>query len=283
MSLSPRAPESGAYPIIDSHVHIWKHDPKYPWAKETRHPPKHDATPEMLLELMRSNAVDRSVLVQVIHYRWDNSYLADALKQYPERFRGVARVNPEDPAAPDHVSGLAGQQGFTGVRLTPPADARGDWIRGPLMDPLWARCRDLNLSMSVLAPIERIPDVMRVIDRFPDLDVVIDHMADCPPDRPELLKHLLALKRYPCVYVKASHTWAISRQPYPYPDSQAQVKRLYDAFGPKRLMWGSDWPLVEAYCGYAKALKMVRDEMPFLNAEDKRWIMSKNIERIFRF
>jgi predicted TIM-barrel fold metal-dependent hydrolase len=282
MSLSPRA-QSGAFPIIDSHVHIWKHDPKYPWAKETTHPPRQDATPEMLLELMRANAVDRTVLVQVIHYRWDNSYLADALKSYPERFRGVARVNPEDPAAPDHVSALAGQQGFTGIRIATPADARGDWIRGPLVDSLWARCRDLNLSISVLAPIERVPDVARVIDRFQDVDVVIDHMADCPPDRPESLKHLLALKRYPCVSVKVSHTWAISRQPYPYPDSQAQVKRLYDAFGPKRLMWGSDWPLVEAYCGYARALKMVRDEMPFLNAEDKRWMLSKNIQRIFRF
>ena len=283
MSLSPSMPRSAAYPIIDSHAHIWKRDPKYPWAKETTHPPKHDATPEMLLEQMRANGVERSVIVQVVHYRWDNSYLADALWSQPDLFRGVGRVNPEDPAAPDELSELALQRGFVGLRVAPPADSRGNWIRGPLMDPLWTRCRDLKMSMSVLAPIERIPDVARVIDRFQDIDVIIDHMADCPPDRSESLKHLVALKRFPCVSIKISHTWSISRQPYPYPDSQVQVKRLYDAFGPKRLMWGSDWPLVEAYCGYAKALRMVRDEMPFLNAEDKRWILSKNIERIFRF
>lgn len=282
MSLSPKAP-ADEYPIIDSHAHIWKRDAKYPWAKETAHPPAHDATIEMLRDLMQENGVSATVLVQVVHYRWDNSYVAAALKAYPSAFRGVARVDPESAGAPDQLSKLVEDHGFTGLRIAPPGDERGDWIRGPLMDPLWKRCRDLGVAMTVLAPIERVPDVAQVIERFPEVEVVIDHMADCPPDRPEALKQLLALKRYPRVSVKLSHTWSLSRQPYPYPDSQAQVKRLYDAFGPKRLMWGSDWPLVQVYCGYAKALRMTRDEMPFLNAEDKRWILSKNIERVFRF
>jgi predicted TIM-barrel fold metal-dependent hydrolase len=267
-------------PIIDPHVHVWKHDPRYPWAKETTHPPQRDATPEMLLELMKANGVAKTVIIQVIHYRWDNSYLAAVLKLYPQYFRGVARVNPEDPASPDRLSELI-QQGFAGVRISPAGDERGDWIRGPLMEPLWRRCRDEKASMSVLAPIGRIPDVAPLIEKFPDLDVVIDHMADCPPDRPDMLRHLLALKRCPHVFVKVSHTWSLSRQPYPYPDCQAQVKKLYDAFGPQRLMWGTDWPLVEDYCGYAKAISIIRDEMPFLNAEDKKWMLSKTVQRVF--
>jgi L-fuconolactonase len=72
------------YPIIDPHVHVWKRDPRYPWAKETTRPPEKDATPEMLLELMRANGVARTVLIQVIYYRWDNSYTADVLRQYPQ-------------------------------------------------------------------------------------------------------------------------------------------------------------------------------------------------------
>jgi predicted TIM-barrel fold metal-dependent hydrolase len=269
-----------SYPIIDPHVHVWKNDPRYPWAKETLNPPARDATPEMLLSLMKANGVEKTVLVQVIHYRWDNSYVSDVLKQYPEYFRGIARVNPEDPDAPDHVSKLAAE-GFVGGRISPAADAAGDWIRGPLMDPLWKRCQDEKVSLSVLAPATRIPDVTALIDRHPELDVIIDHMADCPPDRQDLLKPLLALKRYPHVFVKVSHTWSLSRQPYPYPDSQALVQRVYEAFGPQRLMWGTDWPLVEGYCGYGKALAMVRDEMPFLNADDKSWMLSRTVSRVF--
>lgn len=274
---------AAGYRIIDPHVHVWKRDPRYPWAKETTKPPDRDATPEMLLELMKANGVAKTVIIQVIHYRWDNSYLADVLKQYPQYFQGVARVDPQSAAAPDDLSRLVERQNFRGVRISPSADANGDWIRGPLMPPLWKRCRDLKVPMTVLAPVTRIPDVGALIEKFPDLTVVIDHMADSPLDQPDELKKLLALERYPKVFVKVSHTWTLSKQPYPYLDSQAQVKRLYDVFGPKRLMWGTDWPLVENYCGYAKALALVRDRMRWLNDEDKSWMLSKTIERVWPF
>lgn len=151
------------------------------------------------------------------------------------------------------------------------------------MPPLWERCQQLKVPMTVLAPVVRMPDVALLIDKFPDLTVVIDHMADSPLDKPDELNKLISLKRYPKVFVKVSHTWSLSRQPYPYPDSQVQVKRLYDSFGPRRLMWGTDWPLVEDYCGYAKALALVRDEMKFLNEDDKSWMLSKTIERVWPF
>ena len=271
------------YRIIDPHVHVWKKDPKYPWAKETTRPPDKDATAEMLLDLMKANGVEKTVIIQVIHYRWDNSYLADVLKQYPTYFQGVARVNPESPDAPDDLSRLVEQHRFRGVRISPGGNAAGDWISGPLMPPLWKRCDDLKVPMTVLAPVTRMPEVGKLIDRFPNLTVVIDHQADSPLDKPDLLNLLIALKRYPKVFVKVSHTWTLSKQPYPYPDAQAQVKRLYDAFGPKQLMWGTDWPLVEDRCGYAKALAMVRDEMKFLNDEDKSWMLSKTVERVWPF
>jgi len=262
---------------------VWKRDPRYPWAKETMRPPEKDATPEMLLNLMRANGVSRTVIIQVIHYRWDNRYAADVLRQYPQYFRGVARVNPESPQAPDDLSRLVEDQGFQGVRLSPVGDAAGDWIRGPLMSPLWKRCRELKVPMTILTDIGRMPDIARLAEKFPDLTVVIDHMADCPSNRPAELKKLEALARYPRVFVKVSHTWSVSKQAYPYADAQELVKRLYDAFGPRRLMWGTDWPIVEAHCGYAKALAVVRDEMKFLNAEDKSWMLGRTIERVWKW
>lgn len=269
------------YRILDPHVHVWKHDPKYPFA-EGAHPPERDATPEMLLELMKANGVARTVIIQVIHYKYNNSYLADVLKRYPKIFHGVCRVDPLDPAAPDHLSRLT-EQGFRGVRLSPAGNASGDWFRGPLMPPLWQRCYDLKTPMTVLAPITRMPDVGALLDKFPDLTVVIDHMADCPVDQPAELEKLLALARYPKVFVKISHTWSLSKQPYPWLDAQEHVKRLYHVYGPQRLMWATDWPLVENDTTYAKALSVVRDEMKFLNPGDLRWILSQTIERVWPF
>src|SRR5216683_4605160 len=202
---------AGKYRVIDSHVHVWKADPKYPWAKETTRPPATDAAAETLLDLMKAYGVEKTVIIQVIHYRWDNSYLADVLKRYPTYFRGVARVNPESPAAPDDLSRLVQERNFRGVRISPAGNASGDWIRGPLMPPLWKRCESLKVPMTVLAPVTRMPDVAPLIETFPDLTVVIDHMADSPLDQPDQLNLLMALKRYPKVFLKVSHTWSLSK------------------------------------------------------------------------
>jgi len=135
----------------------------------------------------------------------------------------------------------------------------------------------------VLAPITRMPDVAALLEKLPDLTVVIDHMADCPIDQPAQLEKLIALRRYPKVFVKISHTWSISKQPYPWLDAQEYVKRLHQSYGPQRLMWATNWPIVEGYSTYAKALSVVRDEMKFLNGDDRRWMLSKTIEQLWPF
>jgi predicted TIM-barrel fold metal-dependent hydrolase len=268
--------------IIDSHVHTWKHDPKFPFA-EGAHPPAEDASAEMLLDLMKANNVSRTVIIQVIHYKWDNSYLADVLKRYPAQFKGVCRVNPEDPAAPDALSRLTEEQGFRGVRLSPSANADGDWIKGPLMPPLWKRCAQLKVPMTLLVPATRVGELTPLIEKNPDLTIVIDHQADSPLSQPEKLEALLALERYPKVFVKISHMWTLSKQPYPYPDAQVQVKRLYEKFGAKRLMWGTDWPISLRQLPYAQAVELYRDHIDFINAADREWILGKTVQQVWPF
>jgi L-fuconolactonase len=282
LGVAAMSPFMTDYRILDPHVHVWKHDPQYPFA-EGAHVPDRDAAPETLLGLMKANGVSKTVIIQVIHYRYDNRFLADVLKRYPGTFQGVCRVDPLDPAAPDHLSQLTGQ-GFRGVRLSPAGNASGDWFRGPLMPPLWKRCYDLKVPMTVLAPIGRMPEVGVLLDKLPDLTVVIDHMADCPVDQPAELEKLIALKRYPNLFVKISHTWSLSKQPYPWLDAQDHVKRLHHAFGPERLMWATDWPIIEqSHATYAQALTVVRDQMKFLSGEDLSWMLSKTIEKVWPF
>jgi len=267
--------------MIDSHVHVFVHDPHFPFAPGA-HPPADDFPPEKLIALMRANGVARTVIIQVSHYRWDNSFLSSVLKRYPTLFHGVCRVDPEDLAAPDHLSQLT-EEGFRGVRLSPAADASGDWIRGPLMPPLWRRCAQLKVPMTILAPPLRLPDLVPLIDANPGLNVVIDHMADCPLDRPDLLKLLLDLARYPRVFVKISDMWLLSKRPYPYADAQDQVKRLLDRFGARRLMWDTNWPVSLAQLPYAKVVELYRDHMNFLSPEEHEEILSGTVQRVWPF
>lgn len=269
--------------IIDPHVHVWKNDPAFPWAPETTNPPTEDRTPEMLLKLMAANGVEKTVIVQVIHYRWDNTYAAHAIKTYPDKFAGVCRVNPQDPAAPDHLSYWIEEHGFQGVRLSPGADASGDWFAGRLMDPLFRRAAALGVPLLLLTRPSRLPELANRLERFPDLDVVIDHMADCHPDQPEEVRRLLELARFPRVYVKISHTWSISKQDYPWADTHGLVERVYQTFGADRIMWGTDWPVCLGRATYAQTLSVVRDEMKCFSAEDLEWVLGKTPLRLWTF
>jgi predicted TIM-barrel fold metal-dependent hydrolase len=66
-------------------------------------------------------------------------------------------------------------------------------------------------------------------------------------------------------------------------DAQEHVKRLHAGLGPQRLMWAADWPIIESVATYSQALTVVRDDMKFLNAEDKQWILSRTVERVWSF
>jgi L-fuconolactonase len=266
--------------LIDSHIHVWKTDPQYPFAPGANVPPNVDATAETLIDRMTASGVSRAVLIQVIHYKWDNSYLAAVLQRYPNYFRGVARVNPLDPAAPDQLTQRV-EEGFRGVRLSPAGTAEGDWISGPLMPPLWSRCEQLKVPMTLLAPATRLPEIARLIDRYPDLTVVIDHMADTPLDQPEQLGYLLGLAGFPNVYVKISHLWSLSRQAYPYHDSFAMLRKVYDAFGAGRLMWGSDHPVCLPYLSYGQAVALYRDHLDFMPQRDRDEILHGTAQRVW--
>jgi len=281
-TITPLPSASMPTPLIDSHVHLWKHDRAFPFASGATPPPE-DASVDQLLELMQANQVLRTVLIQVIHYRWDNRYLANVLKRYPRTFQGVCRVDPQDPSAPDHLNRLTEVDGFHGVRLSPSAKPQDDWIRGPLMPLLWRRCAQLKVPMTILAPVTRMPDLAPLIEQHPDLNVVIDHMADCPLDHPDQLQMLLNLARYPRVYVKISHMWSLSKQSYPYADAIPQVKRLCDSFGAKRLMWGTDWPIALKELSYDKAVALYRDHLDFLSAKDREQILSKTVQQVWPF
>ena len=153
------------------------------------------------------------------------------------------------------------------------------------MPPLWKAPRvRAKYPMQILAPVSRMPDIAALTERFPELTVVIDHMADCPVDKPR--RNWKSCSRWSAIRRCSSRSRTPGRsrsQAYPYRDAQEQVKRLYHAFGPKRLMWGTDWPIVEASCKLLQALTVVRDEMKFLNEDDLSWILSKTVERVWPF
>ena len=269
--------------IIDPHVHVWKNDPAFPWPVENESPPTEDRNAEMLLEQMAANGVEKTVLVQTIYYRWDNSYVAHVVRQYPDKFMAVGRINPEDPAAADHLSMWTEEHGLHGMRLSPSAQAAGDWFAGPLMDPIFARAQELGVPLLILTTSSRLLDLARRLENYPDLDVVIDHMASVHPEDAEGRRILMDLARFARVHVKISHSWRLSNEGYPWRDTHGLVEEVYQTYGPQRVMWGTDWPVCLKDTTYSEALTAVRDEMKFIAPRDLEWVMCKSVLRLWPF
>jgi L-fuconolactonase len=151
------------------------------------------------------------------------------------------------------------------------------------MYPIFRRAEEFGVPMLILAKPSRLPDLAVLLDRRPELDVVIDHMADCSPDNAVDVQRLLDMARYPKVYVKISHTWGISRESYPWRDTHDLVKMVYQAFGGKRIMWATDWPVYLDKANYSQTLTVARDEMNFIGSNDLEWILGKTALKLWAF
>ena len=90
----------------------------------------------------------------------------------------------------------------------------------------------------------------------------------------ENLLDLLALAAHPNVHIKTTSVAAMSAEPYPYADLREVIRKAYDTFGPRRVLWGANYTLGNV--PYENALKHVRDSLDFISEQDREWVLGKN-------
>ena len=271
--------------IIDSHLHVWADDgSKFPFA--TPSIPNRKASVEYLMGRMTEAGVDRAVIVQPRLYSWDNRYLADCLRRFPGRFAAMGLVNPKSPDGPDRLEKLVKEHGFGGLRLELGWESNLNDFFGPDREPLWRRAEQLGVCFGILGSSKDHSCVGPMTERFPGVNIVLDHLGGVPLDpaeQPLLLAAVLRLASYPNVYVKVSNLQGKSNEEYLFRDTFDLVRRVYDAFGPQRLMWGTDFPGVEVKCGYGRAVDLVRKHVDFFTEDDKEWLFHKTALKLWKF
>jgi predicted TIM-barrel fold metal-dependent hydrolase len=276
--------------IFDAHVHVWGDDrAAYPQVPGRERPPSHLGSADLLVQLMDAAGVDYALLVQTPWYGEDNRYLVDAMRRFPGRFAALGYL--EDPLADDASDRLMRQtdgDGFHGVRLHLTIEAVNAGAQEGKADPLFRRARELGVPVQFLNRVPAHPTILGVARRFPDLTIVVDHLG-----HPEVAEApgfassapFFALAEHPNVYVKVSNHDLHSRAPYPWPDLFDYQRRVIDAFGPRRLMWGSNWPMKHPELSYADRLDGVRHHLPAflaLSEEDRSWILARTALTIWR-
>jgi len=274
--------------FVDAHSHIWTTDlAKYPLANgqpaSVLAPPSFTA--DELLGICRPLGVDRVVLIQHKPYHGlDNRYLADAIAAYPGVFGGVACIEAAAPR-PDLDMLRLKPLGFRGFRITPGEGGASRWSESEGMRQMWACAAANNLAICPLIGADHLNQVDEMCGRFPETKVVVDHFARIGGDgefRESDLAQLAALAKRPLVHVKISAFYFLGQKKPPYRDLVPMIRRVFEAFGPRRLMWGSDSPYqLGAPNTYAASLELVQNGLEFLSAEDRDSLMRRTAESLF--
>lgn len=267
--------------IVDAQVHVWgANTTARPWHPERAHL-AHKAVPFSkgdLLQEMDAAGVDRAVLVPPSWEGDRNDLAIEAARLHPSRFAIMGRLPIETPVSQAIIEGWKQQPGMLGMRFTFHTPSLIKILAEGGAEWLFEAAEKAGIPLMVL-PRGSLPLIDKVAERHPGLRLVIDHMA-VPGGVKDAaafahLPDLLKLAKRANVAVKASGLAEYTSEAYPFRGLQTYIRQAYDAFGPKRVFWGTD--LTRMPISYRQCVTHFTEELPFLNASDKEWIMGRGI------
>lgn len=283
--------------VSDAQVHFWQpHSEARPWLPEQRGSPSflttpgarphrpEPVTPEEFLPLMDRTGVRRAVIVPPSPIGDSNEYALECAAGCLSRLGVMGRFDPEAPGARERIETWREQPGMLGIRMTWYKPRWSRWLEDERIEWFWSACERLGLPVMMLMPgmLDRLPAIAQ---RHPGLTLIIDHLGRKSELRDDAcfadLDEMLALARFPNIAVKASAAPCYSTEPYPFANLRPYLQRIFDAFGPQRLMWGSDFSRLP--CSYAECVDHFRCTLDFLGEEDLQWIMGRTLETLLRW
>jgi L-fuconolactonase len=278
--------------IVDAHVHVFlsaADDPER--TIDAIAPAEREAPVELLEREQRDAGVDGALLVPLGP---EDGYVSRVAGSDRGRFAAIASEAPGEDD-PERVAERLDAGGFSGLRkfgLAGDLADRPPWLL--VLERLAADGRVLWLYPRA----EHLPSVAAVAEKIPELRVVLNHTGftqagighddlgrpriDSPVPQPHEAQ-VLALSRHPNVSVVLSGAYGFSHEEYPYPDVAEVVRRVADAFGTERLMWGSDFPWIVDRPGYRACLALIDHHLPGLSPAERAAVLGDNLRRILRW
>ena len=269
--------------MIDAHTHIWTLDPeRYPWHQTLSHVPipVQPATAEQLLGEMDAAGVAWAALVQPSVYGWDNSYLCDSIQAHPDRFVGVCLVDPDDPASPQHLRHWC-ERGCRGFRINVINQDDVSWLLQPDREPLFREGARLGASLSVQMRPRHARTVAELAARQPDLTIVADYLSPEAFGDPAAIVAVNELARQPNVWYKLLAVGLDSAEQWPFRDLWSLYGAAFEAFGPDRLVYGTDFPHVYRATTYEEGVRWLH-ELPFVGEDVREQVADGSARRLWR-
>jgi predicted TIM-barrel fold metal-dependent hydrolase len=261
--------------IVDAQVHIWGSGTPSGHHRQTP-----VFTAEELLAEMDAAGVDAAVIHPPVSWDPDSNALAiDAARRWPERFAVLGQVpldRPEESRA--RLAHWRELPGMMGLRYPLVRPEQQGWHADGTMDWLWPEAERRRLPVATMA-WRFLPLFRRIAERHPELRLIIDHLGLIRAAQDEAafanLDELLSLAALPNVAVKATGAPGYSTAPYPFRNIHDGLRRIFDAYGPRRFFWGTD--ITRMPCSYRQCVTMFTEELPWLSGRDLELVMGRAV------
>jgi L-fucono-1,5-lactonase len=266
---------------IDAHQHFWKYDPaRDSWITDEMAALKHDFLPPDLIPLLQSSAFEGSIAIQAAQSEDETRFLLTLAEDNPCVAGVVGWVDLTAPNVAERLAYFRRFEKLCGFRHIVQAESderfmlRADFRRGI------SRLSGFGFTYDILIFPKQLPAAIELASAHPAQKFVLDHLAKPfiktarldPWDR--LIRELAA---NPNVFCKLSGLvteadWARWR----LDDFKPYLDVVFDAFGPSRLMFGSDWPVCLLASKYSQVVHLVASYMEGFSADEKAAVFGGN-------
>jgi len=271
---------------IDSHHHFWHYNQQdYGWIGDDMAGLRRDFLPADLLREIRAAKLDQVIAVQARQSLSETDWLLDLANRHDFIAGAVGWLPLAAPELPSLLEIYAPYPKLKAVRHVIQDEADDNFILGNAFNAGVARLGDCGLTYDILVYERHLPQVIEFVDRHPGQRFVLDHLAKPKIKAGEVepwAKHLRQLAERPLVWCKLSgmvteadlRHWTGDRL-------KVYFEMALAAFGPERLMFGSDWPVCTAGIGYGDWVDLVEGWIKPLSADEKNNIMGGNARKAY--
>ncbi|CAA0080487.1 4-sulfomuconolactone hydrolase [Halioglobus japonicus] len=270
---------------IDSHQHFWQLlRGDYDWLTADLDALYRDYLPQELAGHLQRGGIDKTVLVQAATTVAESEYLLSLAEQHTFIAGVVGWIDMAAPDALAQLAQLARHPKMLGIRPMIQDIADTQWMLREELAPVYLDLISRGLRFDALVKPQHLDALIVLLQRYPELPVVIDHGAkpDIANDAFTLWAErmqTLAQESHACC--KLSGLLTEARPGSDVNELRPYVNHLLQCFGPQRLMWGSDWPVLNLAADYPQWLAMTQALLADLDDADRDAIMGGTAARFY--
>jgi len=280
--------------VVESHIHLFAADQKrFPYhPNATYRPPAQPL--EEYVRFARAAGIAHAVIIHPEPYQDDHRYLEHCFANQPSPgfFTGTCLFDPIAAETPARMAALVAKHpgNIVGLRIhatqdskLPPTTSgaiRDRDLRAPALRATIRKAHELGLAIQFHMNPFYAPRVAELAGEFGDTPMILDHLVRAAHGLPEEYREVLRLARFPKMVMKFSSVQYSSKQAYPHDDAKPLIRRVWDAFGPERVIWGS---LGHSLDDFRKNDALLDRMFDFASARDRARIRGEVALRLFGF